>query len=159
MNLIKNSFLAILSALKDDVLRNLQINVFFSHEYFNVMSPRMSEQTSVTMSPTTNGVAQSHFGTRNPKVSIMILPCGACRKSPGRAILVPTNCHVNHSLLRVRVMEKSDSWKRNISIVLSASLFLSPAIWFSNYKSLRVFIPITWWSNKDSTKFLHYDAS
>jgi len=61
----------------------------FARIYFTVMSPRTCEQTPVTMSPTTNTVAQSHFNARDLEVSITILLCEARRRSLGRAILVP----------------------------------------------------------------------
>lgn len=79
----------------------------------------------MTMSSTTNAVAQSRFDARDPEVSIMILPYGVRTRSPGRANLVPTRRHVNQ--LRYK-RGLSSSWKRNISVVLSASLFLVGAI-------------------------------
>lgn len=86
------------------------------------MSPRTCEQTPVTMSPTTNAVTQSRFDSRDPEVSITILPRGGflVREVVGDERFSCLRAATSISRLYERGL--SASWKRNISVaVLSAS--------------------------------------
>lgn len=73
----------------------------------------MCEQTPVTMSPTTNAVAQSRFDARDREVSIMMRLVRARRDEQFSCLRAAT------SISRLYEHSLFGSWKRNISVVLS----------------------------------------